>query len=77
MELDICQQLINGENVPINAKGCETINIELADIRCLSIGDRDLRLISFDKNGLYRLTLKSFKVLKRELNKRGLSYRYN
>lgn len=74
MKIQVCNQLVNGELVPMNTKGCEEIEIELIDINVLST-DKTMRFIGLGKN-LYRMTLKSYKELKRELNKRGLMYRF-
>lgn len=75
MKIQVCNQLVNGELVPMNTKGCEEVEIELVDINVLST-DKSMRLIGLGKN-LYRMTLKSYKQLKRELNKRGLMYRFS
>lgn len=76
MKIGIAAQLINGEFVPINAKGYDEIEVEVNDINCLSIANKQLRLIGLGKN-LYKITLKSFKALKKELNRKGLAYRFD
>ena len=48
----------------------EEIEVELGDVSAFST-DKELRLISFGKE-LYRLSLSSYKSLKKELSKRGI-----
>lgn len=76
--IQVCKVFENGNELFINQKGCETIEIAdvVNDINCFSIDNKQLRLIGIGKN-LYKLTLNSFKSLKRELNKRGLAYRFD
>ncbi|MGN1312211.1 MAG: hypothetical protein ACI4U4_04295 [Bacilli bacterium] len=74
MKISLVGQLVNGEVIPMNTKGYEEVEIELADINILS-QNKSLRLIGIGKQGLYKMTLKSWKELKKELNKRGLMYR--
>lgn len=73
MELQICGQMVNGNVIPVNTKGMETIEAELMDISVLS-RNKSIRLVGIDKK-LYRLTLKSYKELKKALNRRGSLYR--
>lgn len=75
MKIQVSNQLINGELIPMNTKGCEEVEIELVDINVLST-DKSMRLIGLGKN-LYKMTLKSYKQLKRELNRKGLMYRFS
>lgn len=75
MKLNIVSQLINGEEELMNSKGCEEIDVELADINIVS-SNKSIRLIGLGKN-LYKLTMKSYKQLKKELNRRGQSYMIN
>lgn len=70
------KKTISRELVPINEKGCNEIEVELVDINVFTANNKNLRLISLGKNNLYKLTLKSYKELKKELNKRGLIFRY-
>lgn len=73
MEIQVCGQLVNGEFIPVGTRGMESAEVELVDINTLST-NKKMRLIGIGKN-LYRLTLKSYKQVKKELNKRGLMYR--
>jgi hypothetical protein len=76
MEIEIFGKLVDGEIVPVNEKGCETIEIDVSnDINVLSM-DRDLRLIGLNKNGLYKMTRKSWKALKKYLNRTNQMWRY-
>ena len=77
MELDIISSLENdGTEIPINAKGWETVEVDLTNISAFSIKNKALRMIGFDKPGLFRLSLKSYKALKKELFRRGQDWRY-
>lgn len=78
MELQVCQVLENGEMLLVNSKGCEIIEITdfINDIDTFSIDNKDSRLLGFNKR-LFKLTLKSYKALKREVNKKGIAFRYN
>lgn len=73
MEIQVCGQLVNGEFIPAGTRGMESTEVKLVDINTLST-NKKIRLIGIGKN-LYRLTLKSYKQVKKELNKRGLMYR--
>ena len=76
MKIEVYGKLIEGEILPVNAKGCEEIEIDVFnDINVLSM-DRELRLIGLDKNGLYKMTMKSWKALKKHLNKTNQMWRY-
>ena len=57
-----------GEILPL--KHPEEIDIDLVDVGTFST-DKFLRLVGVDKN-LFRLSLKSYKELKKELSKRGI-----
>lgn len=73
INVEVVGQIIKGELIPINTKGCETIEVEHNMITVLS-ENKHTRLIGLDKN-LYKMTLKSFKNVKKELNKNNLMYR--
>lgn len=78
MELQVCEVLENGEMLLVNSKGCETIEINdlVNDIDSFSIDNKASRFIGINKK-LFRLTMKSFKALKKEVNKRGIGFRFN
>lgn len=75
MKIDICEQLVNGENIAINKKGYEEMEIALEDVNVLS-QDKKFRLIGIGKN-LYKMTLKSYKKIKKEFIKRGTIYQFD
>lgn len=75
----ICQvvsQLVNGEEVLVNSKMCEDIEIDLNEVGSLS-DNAKMRYVGLGKRGVYRLTLKSYKALKKEFNKRGSIWRFD
>lgn len=76
MKIEVCGKLIDGEIIPVNTKGCEEIEIDVFnDINVLSM-NKSLRLIGLNKNGLYKMTMKSWKALKKHLNKTNQMWRY-
>ena len=79
MVYQIVSQIQNGEEIPINSKGCEDIEIGdlFNEVDNFSYDDSDLRLIALHKRGIFRLTKKSYKQLKRELTRRGILWRFN
>lgn len=73
MIISVISQIIKGEEIPINQKGCEQIEIDPAnDITAFSFSKKT-RCIGFSKN-LYRLSLKSYKELKKYLQQRNSVY---
>lgn len=75
MNISIISEIAkDGEEELINSKGCETVDIELKDINCFSFESKS-RLIGVGKN-LYRMTLRSYHELKRELTNKGLIQRF-
>lgn len=78
MKIALVSQIQNGEEVPMNSRGMEEVELNdlVNDINCFSIDNKKLRIIGLGKN-LYKMTLKSFKELKRELNRKGIAYRYD
>lgn len=75
MNISIVSEIANnGQEELVNTRGCETIDIELKDINCFSFEPKS-RLVGVGKN-LYRMTLKSYHELKRELTNRGLIQRF-
>ena len=76
MKIEVYGKLIDGEIIPVNTKGCEEIEIDVFnDINVLSM-NKSLRLIGLNKNGLYKMTTKSWKALKKHLNKTNQMWRY-
>ena len=76
MKIEVYGRLIEGEIIPINTNGCEKIEIDIFnDINVLSM-NKSLRLIGLNKNGLYKMTMKSWKALKKHLNKTNQMWRY-
>ena len=76
MTCQVVSQLINGEEVLVNSKMCEDIEIDLNEIGVLSDSSK-MRYVGLGKRGIYRLTLKSYKVLKKEFMKRGSIWRFD
>ena len=91
MNIEVCEVLANVEYVdeltkkkvvtkefiPINTRGMDIIeNVDIAnDINAFSEG-KNVRLVAIGKQ-MYRLTLASYKALKKELTKRGIIWRFN
>lgn len=76
MKIEVYGKLIDGEIIPVNTKGYEEIEIDVFnDINVLSM-NKSLRLIGLNKNGLYKMTMKSWKALKKHLNKTNQMWRY-
>lgn len=63
--------------IPINRKGCEEMDIDTFNDLTVLSSDRSLRLIGLNKKGLYKMTLKSWKTLRKHLTKTNQMYLYN
>lgn len=63
------------ENIAKNAKGCEDMEVDVNQIQFLSL-NKDQRYIGINKQ-LYKMTLKSYKELVREMRKRGSIYAFD
>lgn len=73
MIISIISQIVRGEEIPINTKGCEEIEIDPAnDITAFSF-NKNVRCIGISKY-LYRLSLKSYKEIKQYLQKNNSAY---
>ena len=76
----ICQvisKIENGEELLMNSKMCEDIEInDLNEIGVLS-DNAKMRYIGLGKRGVFRLTLNSYKNLKQELTKKGILWRFD
>lgn len=87
MKIQVCGKLGYNEEgsmfepssviIPINRKGCEEIEINTFNDLTVLSSDRSLRLIGLNKKGLYKMTLKSWKTLRKTLLKNGQIYLYN
>ena len=75
MIVEVSGQYKNGEFLLAGTKGCAEIECELNDINHLSL-EKSSRMVAIGKN-TYRLTLKSYKEVKREFAKRGMLYRFD
>lgn len=75
MKLNIVGEINNGELVLANEKGCDEIEVDLPVINYFSL-NKDSRFIGVEKN-LFKLTLKSYKELKKEFQKRGSIYQFD
>ena len=73
MKISIISEINKGEETPINAKGCEELELDtINDITAFSF-DKKFRYVGI-KGNLYRLTLKSHKELKKYLQKTNSIY---
>lgn len=87
MKIQVCGKLGYNEEgnmfepssviIPINRKGCEEMEIDTFNDLTVLSSDRSLRLIGLNKKGLYKMTLKSWKALRKMLLKNGQMYLYN
>ena len=87
MKIQVCGKLGYSEEgsmfepssviIPINRKGYEEMDIDTFNDLTVLSSDRSLRLIGLNKKGLYKMTLKSWKALKKTLLKNGQMYLYN
>lgn len=68
MKVVVIGQIQKGDLVALNYP--EEIEIELGDVAAFST-DKELRLLG-DGKEMYRLSLASYKELKKELSKRGI-----
>ena len=91
MNLEVCEVMANVEYVdeltkkkftvrefvPVNTKGMDIIeNVDIAnDITAFSL-EKGMRLVALKKQ-MYRLTLASYKELKKELTKKGIIWRFD
>jgi len=76
MTCQVISRIINGEEVLMNSKMCEDIEIDLNEVGALS-DNAKMRYIGLGKKGIYRLTLKSYKALKKEFIKKGSYWRFD
>ena len=87
MKIQVCGKLGYNEEgsvfepssviIPVNRKGCEEMDIDTFNDLTVLSSDRSLRLIGLNKKGLYKMTLKSWKALRKMLLKNGQMYLYN
>ena len=76
MKIYISAQMIDSEEVLINGKGCEEVEIDpWNDIQILSL-ERKNRFIGLNGK-LYRMTNKSYKELKKDLMKKNQLFRFD
>lgn len=71
------KKVVTKEFIPVNTRGMEIIeNVDIVnDVNAFS-EDGSMRLVAIGKQ-MYRLTLASYKELKKELTKRGIIWRFN
>lgn len=77
MEITVISKLENGEEIKINERGFEIIDIDPIEIQYFSLEGKANRFIGLGKKGVYRLSLRNFKDLKRKLLQQGLLQRFN
>ena len=91
MNIEVCEVLANVEYtdeltkkkftvrefIPVNTRGMEVVeNVDIAnDITAFS-ADKGVRLVALNKQ-MYKLTLASYKALKKELTKRGIIWKFD
>ena len=75
MKIEVFSEIVNKEEIQVNQKGCEELDIDYRDISTLSL-DSSARYIGI-KRDLYRMTNKSYKNLKKQLQKENLLYRFD
>lgn len=75
----IVSQLVNGEEVQVGTRGCEDIEINdlFNEVDYFSYDNSKTRLVALRKRGIFRLTLDSYKAMKKELTKKGVLWRFN
>lgn len=73
MKFEIVSKLVKGEEIPVNKKGCEEVEISSIDeINAFSF-NKEIRLIGIGKE-LYKLSLKSYKKLRKFLQRTNTKY---
>lgn len=76
MKIEVCNKYEDGEMKLVNAKGCEEIEIDIFNDLTIFSTSKQSRIIGLYKDGLYKMTLKSWKALKKHLNQTNQMYRY-
>lgn len=70
-KIDIVGYYKKGEIIPVNSKGFETIDVDINELRVISL-NRGLRIIGFSKK-LMKVSLKSWKALRKELERKRVN----
>lgn len=74
MKLEVVSEFQNGEEILINSKGCDEIEVDTLAIGYLSTDKRD-RFLGVSqgkgKGTLFKMTMKSYKDLKKKLAQQG------
>lgn len=76
MVYKVISQIQNGEELLLGTRGAEELELDINDIDYFS-DNKKMRYVALRKRGIFRLTLDSYKALKRELTKRGIIWRFN
>ena len=73
MKIEIISEVIKGEEIPVNEKGFEEMEIDsMNDVNAFSF-NKNCRYIGIGKR-LFRLSLKSYKQLKKYLQKTNSAF---
>lgn len=76
MVCKVISQIQNGEEILLGTRGAEDLELDLNEIDCFS-DDKRMRYVALRKRGMFRLTLASYKELKKELTRRGIIWKFN
>ena len=76
MIVKVISKIENGEEVLLGTRGAEDLELDLNEVTCFSDSKAN-RLVGLYKRGIFKLTTKSYKDLKRELTQRGILWRFN
>ena len=78
MKYQIISQLVNGEEIPVSARGFEDLEIEDYNTIAYFADNKNSRMIAFVQKGkVFRLTKNSYAQLKRDLAKKGVLSRFD
>lgn len=73
MKIQIISEIIKGEEIPVNERGFEEMEIDpLNDVNAFSF-NKEFRCIGIGKR-LFRISLKSYKQLKKYLQKTNSAF---
>ena len=71
MIISVISQINKGEEIKINAKGCDQLEIDPANDITVFSSNKKFRYVGIQGH-LYRLSLQSYKMLKKYLQKTSL-----
>lgn len=76
MVVKVISKIENGEELFLGTRGAEELELDLNEITAFS-DNKQSRVVGLYKRGIFKLTLQSYKDLKRELTNRGIIWRFN